>query len=111
MGMDDVRARGIALTQNLPYGFGALGVGKRGVALAHRAIHHARLAEPAAARTPAQDLDVQAVVDELGIRHDDRLVRNHGPFSWGKNAAAAVYHAVVIEEVAKMATLPHENGP
>lgn len=31
------------------------------------------------------------------------LVRNHGPFSWGKDAAAAVYHAVVIEEVAKMA--------
>lgn len=31
------------------------------------------------------------------------LVRNHGPFSWGKDAAAAVYHAVVIEEIAKMA--------
>ncbi len=25
----------------------------------------------------------------------------YGPFSWGKNAMAAVYHAVVIEEVAK----------
>ena len=31
------------------------------------------------------------------------LVRNHGPFSWGKDAAQAVYHAVVLEEVAKMA--------
>ncbi|AEB06483.1 L-ribulose 5-phosphate 4-epimerase [Coriobacterium glomerans PW2] len=31
------------------------------------------------------------------------LVRNHGPFSWGVDAAAAVYHAVVLEEVAKMA--------
>lgn len=30
------------------------------------------------------------------------LVRNHGPFAWGKDAAAAVYHAVVVEEVAKM---------
>ena len=30
------------------------------------------------------------------------LVRNHGPFTWGKDAAAAVYHAVVVEEVAKM---------
>ena len=39
------------------------------------------------------------------------LVRNHGPFSWGKNAAAAVYHAVVIEEVAKMATLTELNNP
>ncbi len=31
------------------------------------------------------------------------LVRNHGPFSWGKDAAQAVYHAVVLEEVARMA--------
>ena len=30
-------------------------------------------------------------------------MRNHGPFTWGKDAAAAVYHAVVVEEVAKMA--------
>lgn len=32
------------------------------------------------------------------------LVRNHGPFTWGKDAAEAVYHAVILEEVAKMAT-------
>lgn len=32
------------------------------------------------------------------------LVRNHGPFTWGKDAAEAVYHAVVLEEVAKIAT-------
>ncbi len=31
------------------------------------------------------------------------LVKNHGPFSFGKNAANAVYHAVVLEQVAKMA--------
>lgn len=30
------------------------------------------------------------------------LVNNHGPFSWGKNAADAVHNAVVMEEVAKM---------
>ena len=28
---------------------------------------------------------------------------SHGPFAWGKDAAQAVYHAVVLEEVAKMA--------
>ncbi len=28
------------------------------------------------------------------------LVYSHGPFAWGKNAAEAVYHAVVLEEVA-----------
>ena len=32
------------------------------------------------------------------------LCANHGPFTWGKDAAQAVYHAVVLEEVAKMAT-------
>ena len=31
------------------------------------------------------------------------ICRNHGPFTWGKDAAQAVYHAVVLEEVAKMA--------
>lgn len=32
------------------------------------------------------------------------LCRNHGPFTWGKDAETAVYNAVVLEEVAKMAT-------
>ena len=32
------------------------------------------------------------------------LVKNHGVFTWGKDAAAAVYHAVVVEAVAKMAS-------
>jgi L-ribulose-5-phosphate 4-epimerase len=31
------------------------------------------------------------------------IVANHGPFTWGKDAHDAVYHAVVLEEVAKMA--------
>lgn len=31
------------------------------------------------------------------------VVRGHGPFSWGKIAAESVYHAVVLEEDAKMA--------
>ncbi len=31
------------------------------------------------------------------------LVRNHGPFTWGKNSAEAVYHSVVLEEIAEMA--------
>ena len=38
------------------------------------------------------------------------LVRNHGPFSWGKDAAQAVYHAVVLEEVAKMAARTETIG-
>ncbi|MEG0155221.1 MAG: L-ribulose-5-phosphate 4-epimerase [Lachnospiraceae bacterium] len=31
------------------------------------------------------------------------LCKNHGPFTWGKNAKEAVHNAVVLEEVAKMA--------
>lgn len=31
------------------------------------------------------------------------LVRNHGPFAWGKDAVEAVHNAVVLEEVAMMA--------
>ena len=30
------------------------------------------------------------------------LVRNHGPFAWGNDAASSVYHAVVMEVVAEM---------
>ncbi len=32
------------------------------------------------------------------------LVANHGPFTWGKDAAESVKNAVVLEEVAKMAS-------
>lgn len=31
------------------------------------------------------------------------ICRSHGPFTWGKDAAQAVYNAVVLEEVARMA--------
>lgn len=31
------------------------------------------------------------------------LVRGHGPFTWGKDAAESVYHAAVMEETARMA--------
>lgn len=30
------------------------------------------------------------------------LVKNHGPFAWGKDAAIAVYNAVVLEKIAEM---------
>lgn len=31
------------------------------------------------------------------------IVKNHGPFSWGKDPAASVYHAVVMDTIAEMA--------
>ena len=30
------------------------------------------------------------------------ICHSHGPFTWGRDAAQAVYHAVVLEEVARM---------
>lgn len=39
------------------------------------------------------------------------LVKNHGPFSWGKDADQAVYNAVVMEQVAKMAFVSFSVNP
>jgi len=33
------------------------------------------------------------------------IVAGHAPFTWGKDAAQSVYHAVVLEEIARMAIL------
>ena len=39
------------------------------------------------------------------------LCTNHGPFTWGKDAAEAVHNAVVLEEVAKMAYYTEQVNP
>lgn len=39
------------------------------------------------------------------------LAAHHGVFAWGKNASEAVYHATVVEEVAKMAFLTESLQP
>lgn len=39
------------------------------------------------------------------------VCRGHGPFAWGRDAAQAVYHAVVLEEVARMALLTLQVNP
>ena len=39
------------------------------------------------------------------------LLKNHGPFTFAKNAAKAVENAVVLEEVAKMAYLSETLSP
>ena len=39
------------------------------------------------------------------------ICHSHGPFTWGRNAAQAVYHAVVLEEVAKMALFTRQIDP
>jgi L-ribulose-5-phosphate 4-epimerase len=39
------------------------------------------------------------------------LVGSHGPFTWGKDAAKAVYNSKVLEEIAKMAYLTLQINP
>lgn len=49
------------------------------------------------------------IADEFAERKKDYeavpavLCKNHGPFTWGRNAGEAVHHSVVLEECAKMA--------
>jgi L-ribulose-5-phosphate 4-epimerase len=55
------------------------------------------------------------IVNTLGDKSPDEyqmiIVGSHGPFTWGKNAEKAVYNAVVLEELAKMAFLTHTIHP
>lgn len=46
---------------------------------------------------------VEAVAGRNSMHVPAALVHGHGPFTWGKDAHAAVYHAKVLEEVAAMA--------
>lgn len=39
------------------------------------------------------------------------IVAGHAPFTWGKNAAKSVYHAVLLEEIAKMAYFTKTLAP
>ena len=39
------------------------------------------------------------------------ICAGHGPFTWGNNPNQAVYHAVVLEEVARMALLTRQVNP
>jgi L-ribulose-5-phosphate 4-epimerase len=39
------------------------------------------------------------------------LVGSHGPFTWGRTGAKAVYNAVVLEELAKMAYVTKQVNP
>lgn len=46
---------------------------------------------------------VEALKGEEIMATPGILVRNHGPFAWGKDPANAVYNATVLEHVAEMA--------
>jgi L-ribulose-5-phosphate 4-epimerase len=49
----------------------------------------------------------KVIIEKLGsaepLAVNSVLVSSHGPFSWGKDPEAAVYNAVTLEEIARMA--------
>ena len=45
------------------------------------------------------------------LEYEMALVACHGPFTWGKDAAKAVYNSVVLEELAKMALFTEQANP
>lgn len=55
------------------------------------------------------------IIDAFKDKNPDEipgvLVQNHGPFAWGKNADTAVHNAVVLEQVAKMASISFAANP
>ncbi|HSI74684.1 MAG TPA: L-ribulose-5-phosphate 4-epimerase [Lunatimonas sp.] len=59
----------------------------------------------------------QQIVDcfeEKGLSYQEVemvLLGNHGPFTWGKDAAKAVYNSKVLEEIARMAYLTLQINP
>lgn len=51
---------------------------------------------------------------ERGLSYEDTemiLVGSHAPFAWGKSMEKAVYHAAVLEELARMSYLTEQINP
>ena len=46
---------------------------------------------------------VETIGDRDAMSIPGIVVKNHGPFAWGKTAAGSVYNAVVLDKVAEMA--------
>ncbi len=61
------------------------------------------------AETGAQIIDCFRTRDPQQVQMV--LVAGHGAFAWGKTAEKAVYHAVVLEELAKMASITRALDP
>lgn len=59
----------------------------------------------------------KVIIETVGSHDSEQipgiLVHGHAPFTWGKDCGEAVHHAVVLEEIAKMAfrteVLGHKN--
>lgn len=54
---------------------------------------------------------VEAFADRNPMHVPGVVVKNHGPFSWGKDADDAVHNSVVLEQVAKMDSIAFQVNP
>ncbi len=61
--------------------------------------------------TATGDIIADAFVGKDPMHTPAVLVKHHGPFTWGKSADEAVYNAVVLEEVARMASITVALNP
>src|SRR5690606_25325712 len=59
--------------------------------------------------TSVQITDCFATRSPVEVRME--IVAGHAPITWGKSAAEAVYHAVSLEEIARMAFLNRTLDP
>lgn len=57
------------------------------------------------------EMIAKAFADMDPLHTPAALACHHGPFTWGKTAGQAVYNAVVLEEVAKMAYISKMLNP
>lgn len=61
-----------------------------------------------------EETGVQITQRFEGLKPDEVpmvIIAGHAPFTWGKDAAKSVYHAVVLEEIARMAYLTKTLSP
>ncbi len=66
------------------------------------------------ARDYEEETGIQITQRFEGLNPDEVpmvIIAGHAPFAWGKDAAKSVYHAVVLEEIARMAYLTKTLAP
>ncbi len=71
--------------------------------------YFARLDDKQSGRRDERDSDWEQTESYVSV--PCVLCKNHGTFAWGKSPEEAVYHAVVLEEVAKMAARTERLNP
>lgn len=54
---------------------------------------------------------IEAFANQNPLHLPGVIVKNHGPFTWGKDVAEAVHNSVVLEQIAKMNYIAFQINP